>query len=148
MATIFDPHVRDALLARVDRLTPDLAPRWGRMTAPQMLVHVTAACRQAAGEMDAGVEPGPISRFPLNWLLIHVLPWPKGRAKSPQPFIDARPPAWDSDLAELKSRIRELSARGPGAAWPASPAFGRISGDSWGVLQYRHLDHHLSQFGV
>jgi hypothetical protein len=26
--------------------------------------------------------------------------------------------------------------------------FGRISGRSWGALQYKHLDHHLRQFGV
>lgn len=42
----------------------------------------------------------------------------------------------------------DAGARGPGAAWPASRVFGRISGSSWGVLEYKHLDHHLRQFGV
>ncbi len=35
-----------------------------------------------------------------------------------------------------------------GGAWPVSPVFGRISGRSWGVMLYRHLDYHLGQFGV
>lgn len=33
-------------------------------------------------------------------------------------------------------------------SWPPSRVFGRISGRSWGVLQHKHLDHHLRQFGV
>jgi len=40
------------------------------------------------------------------------------------------------------------AARGPSAKWPASRVFGGISGRSWGVLQHKHLDYHLRQFGV
>jgi hypothetical protein len=35
----------------------------------------------------------------------------------------------------------------PGKVWPVSPVFGALSGKDWGALSYKHLDHHLRQFG-
>jgi hypothetical protein len=117
------------------------------MTAPQMVCHVSEQMRQALGEMQAQPVSGPLAHLPLNWLVIHLLPWPKGRAASPPEFLQ-RSPEWEHDLAELKRLVNAFSARGDAAQWPPSPVFGRISGRSWGVLTYRHLDHHLRQFGV
>jgi hypothetical protein len=147
MPSLFDPQVRSAILDRVSRLTPERRPVWGRFTAPEMVCHVSAGLRQSLGELDAGPPSGPFTRFPLNWLVIHVLPWPKGKGKSPREFLVA-PSTWPADVSRLRDLIERFSARGPGAPWPASRAFGRISGSSWGVLEYKHLDHHLRQFGV
>ena len=58
------------------------------------------------------------------------------------------PTTWEADVDRLRDLIGRFAARGPNASWPPSRAFGRISGRSWGVLQYKHLDHHLRQFGV
>jgi hypothetical protein len=53
--------------------------------------------------------------------------------------------------AEVKA-FRELIARlalSSGATvWPSHPAFGSMSGRDWGVLCYRHVAHHFSQFGA
>jgi hypothetical protein len=85
---------------------------------------------------------------PLNWLMIHVLPWPKGKGKSPPEFLAVRPATWSADVNALRTSIEKFGERGPQAQWPVSKVFGRISGPSWGVLEYKHLDHHLRQFGV
>ena len=148
MKSIFEPSVRDALLARVDRLTPDRPPLWGRLTAPQMICHVSDQMRQALGELEARPMRGPLAHAPINWFVIYVLPWPKGKAKSPPEFLARRPASWDADLAACKQLIRRVSERGPEAAWPASPVFGRISGKDWGALVFKHLDHHLRQFAA
>ena len=52
------------------------------------------------------------------------------------------------DVSQLRALVGRFADRGPAGAWPASRVFGRISGRSWGVLQYKHLDHHLRQFGA
>ncbi len=104
--------------------------------------------RQGLGELEAGPPSGPFSRLPMNWLVIHVLPWPKGKGKSPREFLATRPTTWASDVNALRDLVERFSARGPNAPWPPSRVFGRISGQSWGVLQHKHLDHHLRQFGV
>lgn len=94
MPSLFDPRVRTVILERISRLTPDRRPAWGRFTAPEMVCHVSSDLRQALGELDAR-PAGRFARWPLNWLVIHVVPWP-----------------------------------------------------SRGVLEHKHLDYHLRQFGV
>jgi hypothetical protein len=148
MASLFDTRDRAAILERIARLTPDRAPQWGRFSAPEMVCHVSAGLRQGLGELQTGPASGPMSHAPINWLVIHVLPWPKGKAQSPPEFLATRPTNWQDDVSRLRELIARFAARGPAAAWPPSRAFGKISGRSWGVLQHKHLDHHLRQFGV
>ncbi|HVE79409.1 MAG TPA: hypothetical protein VNA89_11130 [Gemmatimonadaceae bacterium] len=148
MGTLFDPRDRARVLARIAALTPERRPLWGRFTAPEMVCHVSCGLRQGLGEYDAGPPAGPLQRPPLNWLLIHVLPWPKGKAQSPPEFLAVRPTTWSADAGALRDLVERFGARGPDAPWPPSKVFGRISGRSWGALQYKHLDHHLRQFGV
>jgi len=76
------------------------------------------------------------------------VPWPKGKGKSPPEFLATRPTTWQADDSRLRDLIARFSDRGPAAKWPASRVFGHISGRSWGVMLYKHLDHHLRQFGV
>jgi hypothetical protein len=148
MGSLFDALDREAVLARGGRLRSDRAPLWGRFTAPEMVCHVSCALRQGLGELETGPPAGPLSRPPLNWLLIHVVPWPRGKGRSPPEFLATRPTTWEGDVDRLRDLIDRFAARGPAAQWPPSRVFGRISGRSWGVLQYKHLDHHLRQFGV
>jgi hypothetical protein len=148
MGTLFDPRDRDTILARIARLKPDERPLWGRFAAPEMVCHVSSALRQGLGELESGPPAGPLSHVPINWLVIHVVPWPKGKAKSPPEFLATRPTAWDADVSRLRDLVNRFGARGAAAQWPPSRVFGRISGRSWGVLQHKHLDHHLRQFGV
>ena len=148
MPSLFDPQVRASTLDRISRLTPERKPIWGRFTAPEMVCHMICDLRHALGDLDAGPPSGPLSRFPLNWLAIHALRWPRGRGKSPPEFLTLRPGSWVADLERLRDLVERFSARGAGAAWPRSRVFGRITGASWGVLQHKHLDHHLRQFGV
>ena len=162
MPSLFDPKTRDAILDRIGRLAPDRKPLWGRFTAPEMVCHVSCALRQGLGELETAPPAGPLAHAPLNWLVIHVLPWPQGKGRSPPEFLsaitkapnqvaqpgDVRPTTWQADVTRLRDLIRRFGDRGPAAEWPPSRVFGRISGRSWGVLEHKHLDHHLRQFGV
>jgi len=148
MPSLFDPQRRAVILDRVSRLTPNDNPGWGRFTANEMVCHVSCDLRQALGELEAGPPSGPLARFPLNWLLIHLLPWPKGKGRSPPEFLATRPTTWAADVSRLRSLIERIAERGSAPPWPPSRVFGRISGASWGVLLYKHLDYHLRQFGV
>ena len=148
MPTLFDSRIRASILDRIARLTPEQRPRFGSFTAPQMICHVSASLSQALGDLDASPRAGPFSRFPINWLIIYVVPWPGGKGKSPPEFLVTPPGTWGADRERLYTLIERFCARGPNASWPASPVFGRISGRDWGVMQHKHLNHHLRQFGV
>jgi len=148
MPSLFDPKTRDAILDRIARLAPDGKPLWGRFTAPEMVCHVSCDLRQGLGELETAPPSGPLSHAPLNWLAIHVIPWPKGKGRSPPEFLATRPTTWRGDVSRLRALIDRFADRGPAAHWPRSRVFGRISGRSWGVMLHKHLDHHLRQFGV
>ena len=148
MATIFDPGVRRELHPRIDALQHDRAPVWGHFTAPAMVAHVIAAFAAGLGELPVDAPRGPYSWYPMNLLVIHVLPWPRGKARSPHEFLATLPGPWTEDIAKLHDLVERTGARGPAAEWPLSPAFGKLPGNSWGVLQYRHIDHHLRQFAA
>jgi hypothetical protein len=148
MPSLFDAQVRKAIVDRISHLAPDRKPIWGRFTAPEMVCHVSCDLRQGLGELDAGPPSGPLARFPLNWLAIHVMRWPTGKGKSPPAFLATRPTTWAADMSRLRDLIERFGTRGPFARWPASRVFGHISGRSWGVMEHKHLDHHLRQFGV
>jgi hypothetical protein len=146
MGTLFDARDRRAILDRLSRLTPDAQPLWGHFTPSQMVCHVTTGVGQGLGEVELAQASGPLSHWPLNWLLIHVVPFPKNAQAAPD-MLSRAPTSWKQDMATLHRMVEAYGAADPSREWPASRVFGRISGRSWGVLQYKHLDHHLRQFG-
>lgn len=147
MKSLFQPDARAELASRLSRLTPHSERRWGRMTAPQMLAHIADQLRMGLGEIAPGQPNGPLSRWPMNALIIHWLPWPKGRAQGPPEAFTSTPSAWEADVAAVIGLLERFGTIDPGAEWPVSSVFGRLSGRDWAVLSYRHLDHHLRQFG-
>lgn len=148
MASLLNDADRARLHRRVDQLAPGTAPRWGRMTVPQMVCHLIDSIESA---WDDDTEPpgrGPLSRQPLKWLVLRVLPWPQGKMGSPARLTRRQPAEWTADVATLHAMIDRLAARPSSDQWPASEVFGALSRDNWGALLYAHLNHHLKQFGV
>ena len=148
MRTLFDDRERAALHRRIDALVPDAPRRWGRMSAHQAVCHLTDAIESAFDADDEVPGTGLLARQPLKWLVLAVLPWPKGTMESPPRLLRRHPSTWDADVAALHDAIDRLAARDAGASWPASDVFGRLSRGEWGQLLRTHLDHHLRQFGV
>jgi hypothetical protein len=116
------------------------------MDAPQMVAHLLASVRMATGELPTAPKRTPLRHTPLKQLIIYVLPFPKGTptARELQPV----PGPWQREVDELRASLDRFVKRDRKGAWPVHPAFGQLSARGWGVLTYRHLDHHLRQFGV
>lgn len=147
MKTIFDEQQRNALLTRVDRVTADLRPQWGKMNAEQMLAHLVESMRMAAGELYCQPKKLPIRFAPLRQLVVYWLPWPKGSPTAPELLPPDRRAIEDSKR-ELVRLVGLVGGRGKEKNWPYHPAFGNLGRRGWGALGWRHLDHHLRQFGV
>lgn len=138
---------RDELVSRVNRLEPTAAPRWGRMTAPQMLAHLTDWMAMAKGELPTRFLNSFLQFAPVKQLAIYWLPFPKG-VPTAQELISRVPADWDAERAALCDYMSSFETMHPDGAWPVHPAFGTLTPSAWGVLGYRHADHHLRQFGV
>lgn len=148
MPTIWDSAARQEVLDRFTRLTPDRRPQWGKMNAIQMVHHCTLALEMLTGAVKVAPKPGPLRNPLLRYLIIHVLPWPKGAPTAPELIVNSYEGNWHDEMAALRRSLEAVAKRGPDGTFEEHPAFGRLSSQSLGALVWRHLDHHLRQFGL
>jgi hypothetical protein len=146
-------HDKEEILARLRALPPDAQRRWGRMTAPQMVCHLSDAFRAVTGRMTMSPATGQLQRTVVKWIALYVpLPWPRGRILT-RPEIDqmvggTKPAVFAADLAELESLVELVTAPERAFEWHPHPIFGRLSDAEWLRWGYLHMDHHLRQFGA
>jgi len=149
MKSLFDDSDRNAILLRLAALEPGSTRQWGKMTSAQMLAHLCTAMEDAAGARPG--KQGLMGKI--------VTPLIRGAVFGEKPFGKNSPtdPTYVvSDAREFeteRNRLTLLIERlGKGGAAEANgrihPFFGRLSGEQWGWLTHKHLDHHLRQFGV
>ena len=135
------------LSGRLDRLTAEAPAGWGKFTAPQMVCHLTDALKMASGELP--IPPRKMFiRYPvIKHLIIYVFPFPKGAPTAPQ-LITRIATEWHGEMQALRRELEAFVTRGPSGPFVPHPAFGSLTPRTWGVLVYKHMDHHLKQFGV
>ena len=153
MNTIAHPEPRAQLLRRLEGLTPTTQRRWGTLSAAEMLCHLGDTCESVLG---LRVAPGPPSsgkpRPVLKWLILYSpLPWPKGARTRPgvDPHRDGtKPGEFGRDRARVISGLEQL-ATAPADRLAANHFMvGPMTRDDWHRWAYKHVDHHLRQFGL
>ena len=145
--SLWDARARWELLDRLGRLSPEAKPRWGRMNAPQMLAHLVSWMEMADGRLPTVDKRLLMRHPPLKQLIIYWMPWPKGVPTAPE-LIGREGSDWAIAHAAVRTLIQSFETRDPKAPWPVHPAFGKMTSRAWGVLGYRHTDHHFRQFGI
>lgn len=145
--TLFDGEARGGLLSRVGQVNAESRAHWGKMNAEQMLTHLVESMRMALGEISPKPKNLPIRHPPLRQLIVYWLPWPKGSPTAPE-LLPSNSRALDESKRELARLVERIGERASATDWPEHPAFGKLSRRGWGVLGWRHMDHHLRQFGV
>ncbi len=147
MKNLWESDARQEISQRLDRLKPDTAAVWGRMNTRQMMAHVVDALRMAIGDLKAEEKKLPIRFTPLKQLIIYGPPFPKNAPTAPE-LMGRQADDWDAECARLRELMDSFASRPRDMALPRHPAFGQLSRRAWGVLSYKHLDHHFRQFGV
>src|SRR5262245_51363836 len=151
MTTLARPRDMADIMTRLRTVHPDRAPRWGRMSAHQMICHVSDSLRMAMGERPVSCATGPGQRTIVKWVALYFpIRWPAGIATRPeidQHMGGTKPLDFIRDLAQLESLLERVATQHT-ASWPAHPIFGRMSQQAWLRWAYLHTDHHLRQFGA
>src|ERR671915_119825 len=97
------------LRERVHRLHPEAVPRWGRMSAHQMVCHLTDAFRMGIGQKAVSHAAGPLQRTMVKWVVLYLpLRWPPGiltRPEIDQVLGGTRPTDFAADVAELETLL-------------------------------------------
>lgn len=147
MKSLWQDDARLEILRRIETVSGSSRGLWGRMNPARMLRHLAQSMSMAAGELDVAPKRLPVRYFPLKQLAIYVLPFPKGVPTAPE-LLEGSDESIDAARADLRSAIAAFHARSDVLQWHDHPAFGSMTRRAWGVLTYRHCDHHLRQFGA
>lgn len=151
MKLLNQPACQAEMLARLTQLQPDTPRLWGRMSAAQMICHLSDAFRSVMGERQVEV-PRHFSLWPLmrNFVLYVPLKWPPGvptRPEIDQEIGGTAPTDFTADRQALIASIERFTATPRPFRFQPHPMFGRMSERDWMRWAYRHTDHHLRQFG-
>ena len=152
MKTLARPRDKAELLRRLKDVRPESVRRWGRMSAPQMVCHLSDSCRMVLGEKPVSQATNLLERMIVKWIALYLpVPWPAGiltRPELDQELGGTRPGDFAADVAELEVLLELISGQARGFDGRPHPRFGRMSAAAWLRWGYLHTDHHLRQFGV
>ena len=149
MESVFNADTQKSIERRLQVLRPDSPRQWGKMNSAQMLAHCAAALEVACG--DRPKKQALLGRLVTPFIRSRLLgEKPFGRNAPTDPdFVIADERDFAAERTRVASLLTRFCAQGPsGAANQVHSFFGRLSGDEWGRLMYKHLDHHVRQFGA
>ncbi len=140
-------HVLD-MKARVEKLTLNSVSRWGKFNVQQMVCHLLDQMEFALGKKTSVLElvKGP-PMFIRNFVRLY-LPFPKGKIQTNPMMLTTQPGDWEKDKVRLLELMDEFMESEKKEKWGFHPFFGALTGMEWARLAWRHMNHHLSQFGV
>lgn len=149
MTNIFDAADNQSLQNRLQQLTADTTPIWGKMNASQMVLHCQKPLDVADGKLilNRSLIGLLFGKMAKNSFLKND-EFQKNLPTAPQ-FKINHDPEFDHEKQVLMDLIKKFGTVGPKVLVNKKhPFFGTMTDDEWGILQYKHLDHHLRQFGL
>lgn len=150
MENLFNQKDYEAIILRFNSITPLSERTWGRMDVNQMVVHLKDQLDIALGNKPAAAQGPVILRTMVGrWMALYFVPWRKGKEATPKEMDASKNGMiitdFESDKHLLIIRIKEFISA-PGFA--PHPFFGKINNKDWGRLAWKHINHHLLQFGA
>lgn len=149
MKNLYTPEVHEELVARIGRLRPEMTALWGRMTVAQMLAHCSEVIEVFLGKrLDDTPLIAKLFGGMIRRMILSDRPYPRDSRTHPQYRVtDNRD--FETEKRRLQENIRRFTREDRQAAESHEHAmFGRMTVDERGRAMFKHLDHHLTQFGV
>jgi hypothetical protein len=149
MKTLYEKEIVDEVLSRIDKLQPGTQRQWGKMDVAQMMAHCSGALDMASGKLNLpriflGRVLGPL----IKPVYTNEKPFAKNNPTDKKLVVsDSRD--FGREQVQLKERIVRFQQGGEShCTHHPHPFFGSLTPWEWGRGMYKHLDHHLRQFGA
>ena len=148
MKNLFQREAVDDVISRVDKLQPAAQRQWGTMDVAQMLAHCSAALDMASGRLNpprifVGRLIGPF----VKPIYTNEKPFSRNNPTDKKLVVsDQR--EFHREQEQLKLKVRQFHDGGEAQCTThPHPFFGALTPQQWSRGMYKHLDHHLRQFG-
>lgn len=149
MKNLLEKEAAEEVLTRIDQLQPAVRRLWGKMDVAQMMAHCSAALDMASGNVILprifiGRLIGPL----IKPIYSNEKPFSKNNPTAPKLVVsDQRD--FQRERDQLKVKVRKFQDGGEAKCTQhPHPFFGSLTPYEWGRGMYKHLDHHLRQFGA
>lgn len=145
-----EAFLRDTLAQALEQLTEEARPRWGSMTAQQVVEHLIWSFELSTGAAQVACDLPPDRTEKMKRFLHNNKPMMR-EFMNPV-LVQGLPALRFARLAEAKAVLvrsaaffRERSLREP-ASLHTHPVFGPLSVEEWDRSHFKHVSHHLAQF--
>ena len=150
LPNIFSKEVSEGVIDRINQLSPNSQPLWGKMNVAQMFAHCCVAYEMVY--TDKHPKPSFFMGFILKnfvkRMVVSPKPYPKSSKTAPA-FLVSDEKNFEAEKKRLIDYIRETEVLGSYIFdGKKSLSFGHLSANEWNNMFYKHIDHHLKQFGV
>jgi hypothetical protein len=150
MKNIFLQEVTQEVIDRIHKLTPDTQRQWGKMTVSQMLAHCSVTYEMIFEDIHP--KPKGFQKFILKAFVKPIVtnekPFKHNNPTAPA-FLIKNDKDFQKEQKRLVDYIQRTQQLGPAHfEQKESHSFGKLSTNQWNNMFYKHLDHHLTQFGV
>lgn len=149
MKNLSDGNTYNEIIERIEKLHPDSKAKWGKMNVAQMMAHLQEPLKAAlATEPTSRMLLGRLLGWAFKKKLYDDNPWRKNLPTSPS-FIFNDERNFDKEKTALLNKVKAFYEAGDNGIGNFShPMFGKFTKDQWGMSAYKHIAHHLEQFGV
>lgn len=151
MENIFDAGIAQNYIERINHLTKDSKPRWGSMSVDQMLAHCNVTY-ELVYEPEKHKKVGGLAKFLLKTFVkskvVNEIPYKQNIPTGPQ-FKVVGNKDFELEKKRLIGFIQKTQQLGsPAFEGKESSSFGKLTAQEWNNMFAKHINHHLSQFGV
>lgn len=149
MNSIYDKTSSEVMIARINKLTPESQPLWGKMSVDQMLHHCKLATDVAFGDQDLKINF--LMKLLGKMLKKKVFYGGNMGKNSPtaKEFIITEHFDLEKVKSELIANFSHFASEGTSSIKLMDhPFWGKMTYEDWDALMWKHTDHHLRQFGV
>ena len=150
MKSLFDPNHNSEIITRINTLKPDSKAEWGKMTVSQMMAHSTAPLLMAYGDAKGSKRGllGILFGGMMKKKYVSGAPVTKN-LPTDKTFIITDERKFEEEKQKLITQVQRFLKDGPDKITnDEHPFFGKMSAQEWDIMQHKHLDHHLRQFGA
>jgi hypothetical protein len=150
MKSIFLPETTSDCINRIDKLTPDSQPLWGKMDVAQMFAHLNLPYDIAYNKRVT--KPSffmkLLAKLFIKKMVTSDKPYKKN-SPTAKDFVVADQRNFEVEKQKLIANIQETEKKGKAYfEGKVNPTFGKMTAQEWNNLFYKHIDHHFQQFGV
>ena len=149
MNNLFNQADVTRVIERIDNLSPGSQRQWGKMNVSQMLAHCNVSLETAMGKNV--LKPLLIGRIIGRMIRSQVLGEKPFRKNSPtdNSYKFNGPLDFEEQRSKTRTSLKQFFEGGPAQCTThPHPFFGKFTPEEWAVFQWKHIDHHLRQFGV